>query len=128
MRKIKFRAYSERIGMFNVDVLSITEGMWDCGGYLDGKKRIGMSIAHQPHLKLMQFTGHYCHGKEIYEGDILSTYCYNKLQKGAVVFGRDGWTCMGYYLDTAFFIGGGDDFKIIGNIYENQNLLQSENS
>lgn len=70
VREIKFRAWNGK-EMFNVDVLAISPCTWDCPDY--GKR--GVSLAYQPHIKVMQYTGlHDKNGKEIYEGDIL--YCH----------------------------------------------------
>lgn len=116
MREIKFRAWHKNAQEFTYLDFDINDYNFGWMIQHDGSRNANDFI-------FQQFTGHYCKGVEIYEGDILSTYCYDKPRKGAVVFGQDGWTCMGYHLNTGFFIGGGDDFKIIGNIYQNPDLL-----
>lgn len=49
MREIKFRAWNGR-KMFDVDVLAINGVSWDSGG-------TGVSLAYQPSIKVMQYTG-----------------------------------------------------------------------
>ena len=66
MREIKFRAYCKSKGMFQIDVLALTEGPWSSEG------RNGVSIPFQPSVSVMQCTGvKDFNGYEIYEGDIL---------------------------------------------------------
>lgn len=114
MRTIKFRAWNGR-EMFNVDVLAISPCTWDCPDY--GKR--GVSLAYQPHIKVMQFTGlHDKNGKEIYEGDIVKTYSG---EIGEIVF-RNGM------FQRKINNKWGQDLTypvlIIGNIYENTELLE----
>ena len=54
------------------------------------------------------------HGQEIFEGDIIGTYCYNKSQSHKVEFTEeDGWRAGGYKIDSIYFMGGGKYFKIL---------------
>ncbi len=110
MREIKFRAWDSETDSMLYD---------DPNGNCLNAKQCGMD-----HLKIMQFTGlKDKKGKEIYEGDILS-------KKGAyVVWGSSlGCWCFtfkGDEIKTPLFYE--DDFKrleIVGNIYENPELLE----
>lgn len=68
---------------------------------------------------VVQFTGFTDHfGLDIYDGDIVQTYCYNKMQRHEVKLDRTGWTAGGYQLDTIYFTGSGSKFKVIGNIHD----------
>ena len=78
---------------------------------------------------LMEFTGVTDYnGIEIYEGDIIQTYCYNKIQKHEVILSRLGWTAGGYHLDDIYFVGSGINFKVIGNIHQEPELLKQESN
>ena len=70
----------------------------------------------------MQYTGRKdSEGKEIYEGDILQNEHHFKYQ---VVFKGDCWRCepiKNNYFKNRFI---GNDLKVIGNVYKNQELLE----
>lgn len=84
-----------------------------------------------------QFTGLYdTHGKEIYEGDILHTIGKNDLTKGkhyyrSVSFER-GSFCMNvaeYNVTNPLHnhtIGGSLNWEVVGNIYDNPDLLNGK--
>jgi uncharacterized phage protein (TIGR01671 family) len=81
-----------------------------------------------PEVCLMQFTGlHDKNGKEIYEGDIIEytifDYEGNDTQKvGQVNIGEGdfSWWCGDNYLAV---VSKDDEREVIGNIYENPELL-----
>ena len=123
MREIKFRAWDgEKMSHSKVEYFDDMVGLRFEHFDIDCEKPT-----------LMQYTGFKDkNGKEIYEGDILS---------GDFYFGGTGWfdTVEGYYKlenevvefeDGSFRAGGsylsyvGYDIKIVGNIYENPELLE----
>ena len=62
-------------------------------------------------------------GKEIYEGDIVDSKLYNGTRKNYVVEYRDGSFVIGL-TELGRWI---KDVIVIGNVYENPELLNSEN-
>lgn len=125
MREIKFRAWDSRSkAMFNVDVLAISPCAWSCPDY--GTR--GVSLAYQPNIEVMQFTGlRDRHGKEIYEGDILR---YWNPSVGSIirpiVFKWGGFGIEGLAKGTHIYFGNlpEEEIEVIGNIYENPELLE----
>lgn len=127
MREIKFRAW-DGARMIDTGTLHKTtraDGyeMWD------GDK-------HEYH-QIMQFTGlHDKNGKEIYEGDIVSipSTCYENPQIEVVEIRvekdhthRDAFfECFPFnsYLQSEDCYGTASESEVIGNIYENPELLQ----
>ena len=114
MRDIKFRAFNgDRI--VKVNTIGWTDGEID---WVDTSKNDDFD----ENLILMQYTGNKDNqGKEIYEGDILQSEHYFRYQ---VVFKGDCWRCepvKNNHLKNRFI---GSDLKVIGNIYENQELLE----
>lgn len=87
--------------------------------------------------KVMQFTGlHDKNGKEIYEGDVVRDLRFSKHNIHEIQFGEGGegepadyvggyigW-CMGNGETTGFTSG--RELEVIGNIYENPELLNRE--
>ena len=91
---------------------------------------------------LMQFTGlHDKNGKEIYEGDVVQRILNNKRQKKfSVLYGSwglsfkeeamgDGWLCREFLLNPGLLMREEvklelENFEVIGNIYENPELLK----
>lgn len=135
IREIKFRAWNGK-EMFNVDVLAMSPCTWDCPDY--GKR--GASLAYQPHIKVMQYTGlNDKNGKGIYEGDVINlycdcdpgdyAYCTHPPSVHKVVWNEEE---SGYDLvqiskgkvfeDFSSYME--ESWEVIGNIYENPELLE----
>lgn len=128
MRKIKIRAWGahERRMItyfdsnFKLSVDSETGAIF--AGYMIDGERINYT--------LMQSTGRYdINGREIYEGDIVTfTYTYNDFKYtaiGAIEYENGSfvinWKTGGAYLSDIIPI---NRIKIIGNIYENPELIE----
>lgn len=126
-RELKFRAWNG-IEMKNVDQITFTEKTWTCeNGY-------GVSIPFQPHIKLMQFTGlHDKNGVEIYEGDIFKHEQQSPFDNGKfkTEIGIVEWGIWSYMYGSspnkpmfAFDRMKARQVEIIGNIYQNENLIK----
>ena len=126
MREIKFRAWDDyRKAMSDeVDIYCETGIIWwvaqwrgEDGGKIEAFDSISKGNS------LMQYTGlHDKNGKEIWEGDIFPHNGMNlvvKYELGAVVghwFGSNEYIFFDHYAND-------DEVEIIGNIYENKELL-----
>ena len=142
MRKIKFRAWDKDYKYMNHKVM--VGNVWDEESYhahmiwvdrkdVDYECESGwMNFDEHSNIELMQYTGlKDKNGTEIYEGDILSTdldrpYLIVEFRNGAFMFqchdnGKD-------YYDFMATTGENYDFtkyhEVIGNIYENPELLE----
>lgn len=126
MREIKFRAWHKDIKeMFEVGQITLEKGMWDYQP--ENRKHIGISIPYQPSFILMQYTGlKDKNGKEIYEGDIVEITRPCILERGEVKFINGCFVIkskdtllMLYQCEINNF-----KLKVIGNIYDNPDLLE----
>jgi len=102
MREIKFRIWDKKTKqIFEV-------GLWNISEYVFSSTYI-----------LMQYTGlKDVHGKEIYEGDIVI-----EGYKGKYGTYEVKWNVKGFNLGSE----DGDEYEVIGNIYENPELLARDN-
>ena len=134
MREIKFRAWNE-----NTKTMWWFDLMW--GDFCYGMGYIGMlpinekermwgnkenRIAIDPHdCNLMQHTGlKDKNEKEIYEGDI----CSDGKRVGEIYYNESGAAFLFKYKigSVTFSVGFGSWFEVIGNIYENPELLKNQ--
>ncbi|NGQ95445.1 hypothetical protein G3578_09795 [Brevibacillus sp. SYP-B805] len=144
MREIKFRAWDEeKKRMFDGDAIEEHDLIT---GLSYGKLFVATEDPDWREMTVMQFTGlHDKNGREIYEGDLVrnhrrvSVYGDEILkviyQEAVITESPDGvrWTSekpgfrfirIGKGMITAFVPH--EDLEVIGNIYENPELLQSE--
>ena len=123
MRDIKFRAWDNNEEWMVDDMILSFDGEIltdDVQPHDTPYKEV--ELADEGRYELMQYTGMKdVKGVEIYEGDILQSEHYFKYK---VVFKGDCWRCESLK-NSRFknrFIG--RDLKVIGNIYENPELLE----
>ena len=116
MREIKFRAWGvaedcdEWEIQYSFDIISSDGEIFERG-------------SARPEWVLMQFTGLLDkQGKEIYEGDIVEFKYANikKLKRAVIEWGSSGFWVVGWWNKIADYKG----FEVIGNIYENPELLE----
>lgn len=130
MREYKFRAYDTytKTMLPIVDIIKFTKSE-DIYITRNGAYGVGINIQYQPSIEIMQYTGlKDKNGKEIYEGDILR---FSDVDT-AVVEWNEKYTyfmvkpIQDYYLDSDV-LGHAIEYskvEMIGNIYENSNLLK----
>ena len=127
MREIKFRAYhKERKEMFEIASIDFEEKKAVLSNGV-----IKLLNVDFKQFELLQYTGvKDKNGKEIYEGDIVlikldETSTWHKtvvgFKKGAFIADLIDKEDYVYIFHHGFT---DDDFEIIGNIYENKNLLE----
>jgi hypothetical protein len=76
-------------------------------------------------IKLMQFTGlKDKNEKEIYEGDVVKISEDLKQWKGKTIMVVEYCVCTFTPLEVVFGVGNRDNIEVIGNIYENPELLK----
>jgi hypothetical protein len=106
MREIKFR-YWDGVSCYISETLAPKEELFV-----------------EPDVKeIMQYTGLYDkNGKEIYEGDVVEFKYANmkKLKRAEIQWGTGGFWVVGWYNKLSDYKA----FEIIGNIYENPELLK----
>jgi uncharacterized phage protein (TIGR01671 family) len=132
-RKMKFRAWDKDCKqMFSQDengeFYPTHQPERGTGYELGDAMKIGLGYSHHKHLVLMQFTGlKDGNGKEVYEGDLL------KYDGGQLIV-EIKWADGGFYcfknnqqtIPLAFRLKEQiAEYKIIGNIYENSELLNN---
>lgn len=121
MREIKFRGWNGK-EIFNIAVMAISACTWDCPDY--GKR--GVSLAYQPSIQVMQYTGLKDeNGMEIYEGDILQ-FSGRVVACGIVKYNENLCCFQACHKMSCWLICKESEVKveIIGNIYENPELLE----
>ena len=120
MRKIKFRIFDKFLNCWK------EKGSW-MGNYDDFYFENLEEILNDKDYIVLQFTGlKDKNGKEIYEGDIIQLWVCEKLEglirevKWETGISEDGHYSSGFKIDEA---SDSDSCEIIGNIYENPELL-----
>ncbi len=118
MREIKFRAWDKKeklmVELYSIPLPNVC-----------GEGRGGMSRVYMQYTDLKDKDGN-----DIYEGDIIETRYYNFIKKHWARWRRKKViTYKKYIWHQGFNIAGGTpgktEYRIIGNIYENPELLQS---
>lgn len=132
-REIKFRVWN---GSQMIDDVTVGKhgAFWTSGISDIDAASLGNTTIYHETTPLMQFTGlRDKKGKEIYEGDIVDVWSAgSNLKNGIIKFGQGR---AGFFIGNASnstcwsLSGGGDnynqeDLKVIGNIYENPELLK----
>ena len=128
----KFRAWLPTLKwMYNVSAILFDEKSLDVYKMGDTERVTEMSV-NQDEVILMQSTGLFDkNGVEIFEGDVVVT---NNWQRQVVTFGtqeiEEDFGSIRIYRGFNLYLGGGypnavmSTFEVIGNIYENPELME----
>lgn len=121
MREIKFRAWDKQHNMMVRD--------FKLGPYPEPSLDANGILCRSTWYLFMQFTGlHDKNGREIFEGDILTTRTFKNVEgKSVEICAPIKWTKGGYLLDGSLVpvTYAEEMMEIIGNIYDNPELLGS---
>ncbi len=120
MREIKFRAWDKVAEKMRLSFNPVCHGEWDIFSFSDL-----ITTWERGTYELMQYTGlKDKNGKEIYEGDIVREDIEERTYQ--VVFSNGGF--MGESKDNKILFFGDGHVEVIGNIYENPELLKKNNN
>lgn len=129
MREIKFRAWlKEEKKMVNVETIDFTDKSIQ---YLEKNEFINAYLSRRMifgDVELMQYTGlKDKNGKEIYEGDIVVLNNIENDNMCIVRYEHSSYRLEGWSLREDLSNVEGRFLEVVGNIYENKNLLEENN-
>ena len=119
MREIKFRAWNT-ITKTMIDLKKLTPLALN----MDTD---GLFIPFSDGLPLMQYTGlKDKNGREIYEGDVVRSFDRKTEYREQVQWGTEGWLPFSQVCHGGTTSWEEYEYEVIGNIYENPDLLAKE--
>lgn len=117
MKDIKFRAWAGSHMVYR----DLSDREWHLP---DGMPVASVERTDNENLKLMQYTGLTDRdGKEIYEGDIVKCFYPNEVKIMEVVFNQNTVSYEFRGEEIYDSLVNASNFEVIGNIYENKELL-----
>lgn len=133
MREIKFRAWNKEENIMCYENEDFDADYWD-GHYESHLEVINNSLKVDRYI-FMQYTGlKDKNGKEIYEGDVLQDkdciykviFEYGSFDGKIIEVLRNVGTQKEMTYQLSFIISDNDNIKVMGNIYENPELLEDK--
>ena len=133
MREIKFRAWNKEENIMCYENEDFDADYWD-GHYASILEVINNSLKADRYI-FMQYTGlKDKNGKEIYEGEVLQDsdcvyeviFEYGCFDVKVIKVLKNVGTQKGMTYQLSFIISDNDNIKVMGNIYENPELLEDK--